>query len=391
MPVINRIAAMHDEMTAWRHDIHTHPELGFREFRTSALVADKLREFGADEVVTGIGGTGVVAMIRGQGAAEAIGLRADIDALPIEEASGVPYASKTPGVMHACGHDGHTTMLLGAAKYLAETRNFSGTVYTVFQCAEESLGGALRMIDDGLFERFPMAEIYGMHNWPSMPAGQLQTRDGPIMAAAANITIEITGKGAHGAQPHRSRDPIVAAAAIVGALQSVVGRNVDPSDNGVVTIACVQAGATFNVIPETARMLGTARWLTPETGDLIERRVREIVTSTAAVYGCTAAITYHRAFSVTVNDAAANAKAVRAAETVLGPERVGPLPSPAMGSEDFGYMLERRPGSYVMLGGARTNDDPGLHHPRYDFNDEILPLGASYWATLVEQLLPRAA
>ena len=390
MPVINRIADMHDEMTAWRHDIHAHPELGFQEFRTSALVADKLREFGADEVHPGIGGTGVVGIIHGQDKGDAIGLRADIDALPIEEATGVPYASKNNGVMHACGHDGHTTMLLGAAKYLAETGNFSGTVYTIFQCAEESLGGAMRMIDDGLFERFPMKQVYGLHNWPSMPTGQLQTRDGPIMAAAANITIEITGKGAHGAYPHRSRDPIVAAAAIIGELQSIVGRNVDPLDAAVVTIAHIHAGTTFNVIPETARMLGTARWLRAETGDLIERRMTQIVNGIAALHGCTASMIFQRAFSVTVNHAEENALARRAAETVLGQERVTTLPVPTMGSEDFGYMLERRPGAYVMLGGARTNDDPGLHHPRYDFNDEILPLGASYWATLVEQLLPRA-
>ena len=391
MPVINRVADMHDQMTEWRHDIHARPELGFQEFRTSKLIADRLSEFGIDEVVTGVGGTGVVGIIRGQGEGEAIGLRADIDALPIEEATGAPYASKNPGVMHACGHDGHTTMLLGATKYLAETRNFSGTVYSIFQCAEESLGGATRMIEDGLFKRFPMKQIYGLHNWPSLPAGHFQWRDGPIMAAAANITIEITGRGAHGAWPHLSHDPIVCAAAMIGELQSIVSRSIDPLEAAVVTIAQINAGSTFNVIPSTARMMGTARWLSDEVGDLIERRMTEIVNGIAALHGCTASLSFERSFSVVLNDPEANVLARRAAETVLGAGRVSAMPLPVMGSEDFGFMLEGRPGSYVVLGSGRTGKDPGLHSPRFDFNDEILPLGASYWATLVEQLLPRAA
>ena len=391
MPVINRVADMHDQMTEWRHDIHARPELGFQEFRTSKLIADKLRDFGVDEVVTGVGGTGVVGIIRGQGEGQAIGLRADIDALPIEEATGAPYASKNAGVMHACGHDGHTTMLLGAAKYLAETRNFSGAVFAIFQCAEENLGGATRMIEDGLFERFPMKQIYGLHNWPSLPAGHFQWRDGPIMAAAANITIEITGRGAHGAWPHLSHDPIVCAAAMIGELQSIVSRSIDPLEAAVVTIAQINAGSTFNVIPSTARMMGTARWLSDEVGDLIERRMTEIVNGIAALHGCTASLSFERSFSVVLNDPEANVLARRAAETVLGEGRVSAMPLPVMGSEDFGFMLEGRPGSYVVLGSGRTGKDPGLHSPRFDFNDEILPLGASYWATLVEQLLPRAA
>jgi len=289
MPIINRIAEFHPEMTAWRRDFHEHPELGFEETRTSAVIAEKLREFGCDEVVTGMAKTGIVGVIRGRvDNGRAIGLRADIDALPILEETGLPYASKIPGKMHACGHDGHTTMLLGAAKYLAETRNFDGTVYVIFQPAEENLAGGEVMVKEGLFTRFPMERVFGMHNWPGAPEGTFLWREGPVMAAVANLEVNITGKGAHGAMPHNGVDPIVVAAAIVQALQSIVARNVEPVEAGVITIGHINGGHTFNVIPENVRMLGTARWFAPEVGDLLERRFKETVTGIATAMGATA-------------------------------------------------------------------------------------------------------
>ncbi len=391
MPVLNRIAEFHPEMTAWRRDFHMHPELGFEEVRTSGIVAEKLREFGCDEVVTGIAKTGVVGVIhgaRGPGG-PAIGLRADMDALPIEEATGLPHASTIPGRMHACGHDGHTTMLLGAAKYLCETRNFDGTVYVVFQPAEENLAGGGVMVQEGLFERFPMERIFGLHNWPGMPAGTFLWREGPVMAAVANLEIEITGRGAHGALPYQGNDPIVIAAAIVQALQTIVARNLDAVDAGVITIGCIQGGHTYNVVPETVRMLGTARWFAPEVGDLLERRFRELTEGIAASFGAHATARFDRAYPATVNEGPSTALAVEAAKSVAGEARVLHMPKPTMGAEDFAYMLEKKPGAYLMLGGQRSPDDASVHHPRYDFNDDILPVGASWWATLVEQQLRR--
>ena len=390
MPVHNRIAEFHAEMTEWRQDLHRHPELAFQEFRTSQVVQDKLREFGVDEVITGLATTGVVGVIRGRGPGRAIGLRADMDALPILEESGAAHSSLTPGVMHACGHDGHTAMLLGAAKYLAETRNFDGTVYVVFQPAEENMAGGEVMVKDGLFERCPMDQIYGMHNWPAAPAGEFLWRVGPTMAAVGNIEITITGKGSHGAHPYRSIDPIVIAAQIVGALQTIVSRSLKAVDAGVVTIAHINGGHTYNVIPETVHMKGTARWFEPHVGDQLEQGVRTLATGIAASFGATAEVGFHRAYPPTVNDEAATRRAVRAAQAVAGESRVNHMAQPTMGGEDFAFMLEKMPGSYVMLGAGRTADDPMPHHPRYDFNDAILPVGASYWATLVEQLLPRA-
>jgi amidohydrolase len=389
MPIVNRIAEFHDDMTAWRRDLHRHPELALQETRTSRLVQEKLAAFGVDEVVTGLATTGVVGVIRGQQPGGAIGLRADMDALPIEEATELPYASENPGVMHACGHDGHTTMLLGAARYLAETRNFAGTVYVIFQPAEESLGGGEIMVKQGLFERFPMDHVFGMHNWPSHPAGQFLWRVGPIMAAVGNIQITVHGRGAHGAYPHRGTDPIVAAAHIVTALQSIVGRNVDPLENAVVTIGHISGGHAPNVIPETVVMKGTARWLTPAVGDLLERSVIRIAQNTAEAFGATAEVVFRRTYPATVNDADATSQARLAAETVAGTSRVSHMAQPTMGGEDFSFMLNAKPGSYIMLGGARTDSDPQVHHPKYDFDDDILPMGASYWATLAEQLLPR--
>ncbi len=389
MPVINRIADYHADMTAWRQDLHQHPELALQETRTSARVQELLHAFGVDEVHAGIAKTGVVGVIHGQQPGEAIGLRADMDALPIHEETGRDYASQTPGVMHACGHDGHTTMLLGAAKYLAETRNFAGTVYVIFQPAEENLAGGEIMVKEGLFERFPMKQVYGMHNWPAVPAGTFQWRDGPVMAAVANIEIEVTGKGTHGAQPHNGIDPIVVSAAIVQALQSIVARNMEPVQGGVVTIGSIQGGHIYNVIPERVRMLGTARWFKPEVGDILENGVRRLATSIAEGFGATADVVFARTYPATVNDPAAMALARHAAETVQGQARVEHMTQPTMGGEDFSFMLNERQGAYIMLGAGRGPDDAMVHHPKYDFNDDILPVGASYWATLAEQLLPR--
>ncbi len=390
MPVINRIAEFHPEMTAWRHDFHENPELGFEETRTAGIVAQKLREFGCDEVHTGIAKTGVVGVIRGQGSSNrAIGFRADMDALPILEETGLPYASRTPGKMHACGHDGHTTMLLGAAKYLAETRNFDGTVYLVFQPAEENLAGGEVMVQDGLFERFPMERIFGMHNWPGAPAGIFLHAPGPVMAAVANLEATITGRGAHGAMPHNGVDPILIASHIVTALQSVVARNVNPLEAGVITIGHFTGGHTFNVIPESVKLQGTARWFLPEVGDLLEQKFKSIVTGIATAMGATATASFTRSYPATVNEAESTEIAARAARAVVGEARTRPLPQPTMGGEDFSFMLNKKAGAYLFLGGGRGAEDAMVHHPKYDFNDEILPIGASWFATLAEQLMPR--
>ena len=389
MPVINRIADFHDEMTAWRRDLHRHPELALQETRTSRVVQERLREFGVDEVHTGLARTGVVGVIRGRGEGGAVGLRADMDALPIHEETGLEYASATPGTMHACGHDGHTAMLLGAAKYLAETRNFAGTVYVIFQPAEENLAGGEIMVREGLFERFPMSQVYGMHNWPATPEGVFLWRDGPIMAAVANLDITVTGKGTHGAQPHLGVDPVVVSAAIVSAFQSIVARSMEPIEGGVVTVGSIQGGHIYNVVPETVRMLGTARWFAPEVGDVLEAGVRRLATGIAASFGATAEVSFDRTYPSTVNDPAAMALARRAAEAVAGPARVQHMAKPTMGGEDFSFMLQAKQGAYIMLGAGRGPNEAMVHHPRYDFNDAILPVGASYWATLAEQLLPR--
>ncbi|WP_191084830.1 M20 aminoacylase family protein [Roseococcus microcysteis] len=391
MPVLNRIAEFHPEMTEWRQDFHRHPELGFEEVRTSGIVASKLREFGCDEVITGIAKTGVVGVIhgaKGKGG-RAIGLRADMDALPIHEATGLPHASTIPGKMHACGHDGHTAMLLGAAKYLAETRNFDGTVYVIFQPAEEGGGGGGVMVEEGLFTRFPMERVFGLHNWPGAPAGSFLWREGPVMAAVAGLEITVTGKGGHGALPFQTVDPIVASAAIIQALQTIVARNMDAADAGVITIGSIHAGEAGNVIPEVVKMTGTARWFLPEVGDLLERRFKEIVTGVAASLGATAEPVFRRAYPATINEGDSTRLAVRAAETIAGAAAVQHMDKPTMGAEDFAFMLEAKAGSYLMLGGGRGANDASVHHPMYDFNDEILPIGASWWSTLAEQLLPR--
>ena len=388
MPVINRIADFEQDMTAWRHDLHAHPELALQEVRTSALVQAMLREFGVDEVVTGLARTGVGGVIRGRAPGGAIGLRADMDALPMTEETGLPYASTIPGKMHACGHDGHTAMLLGAAKYLAETRNFAGTVYVIFQPAEENLNGGKVMIDDGLFERFAMSQVFGMHNKPDGALGTFYWRDGPMMAAVANIEIDITGKGAHGAHPDRGIDPIVVASTIVTALQSIVSRRLDPTEAGVVTIGQITAGQAYNIIPQTVHMKGTARWFEDSVGDKLEHGVRTIATNIAASFDASAEVMFDRVIPPTVNDARANVAARRAMASVSGEARVQHLDRLTLGAEDFAFMLQAKQGAYCMLGSARGPSDHMPHHPKYDFNDEALSIGASYWATLAEQLLP---
>jgi amidohydrolase len=386
MPIVNRIAAMHGEITAWRRDIHAHPELLYDVHRTAATVAEKLKRFGCDEVVTGIGRTGVVGVIRGsKGDGRVIGLRADMDALPIEEAGDVPYKSTVPGKMHACGHDGHTAMLLGAANYLAETRNFSGTAVVIFQPAEEGGAGGKAMVQDGLMDRFRIEEVYGMHNYPGLPVGQFALRPGPLMAAADRITIEIEGRGGHAARPHASIDSVLVGAQIINQIQSIVARNVDPLSSAVISICVFQAGSTDNVIPQTALLRGTARSLTPEVRDLLERRLHEVVTGTAQLYGATVKLTYRRDYPVTRNHERQAAFAASVAAEVVGRERVDDDAAPVMGAEDFSFMLEARPGAFIFVG---NGDSAGLHHPAYDFNDEAIPFGASYWVKLVETALP---
>ena len=389
MPIVNRIADLHPEITAWRRDIHAHPELLYDVQRTAALVADKLRSFGCDEVVTGIGRTGVVGVIRGGrgGSTRAIGLRADMDALPIEEANDVAYKSTVPGRMHACGHDGHTAMLLGAARYLAETRNFAGTAVVIFQPAEEGGGGGRSMVQDGLMDRFAVEEVYGMHNFPGLPVGKFALRAGPLMAACDRISIEIEGCGAHAARPHLGVDTILVGAQIINQIQSIVSRNVDPLEAAVITITVFQGGTTDNVIPQTAILRGTARSLTPKVRDQLESRLQQMVIATAQAYGATAKLTYRRDYPVTRNHEQQTAFATAVAGEVAGPERVDDRTPPVMGAEDFSYMLEARPGAMIFVG---NGDTAGLHHPRYDFNDEAIPVGTSYWVRLVERALQAA-
>jgi amidohydrolase len=389
MPIVNRLSDLHAEITEWRRDLHAHPELQYDVHRTAALVAEKLKSFGCDEVVPGIGRIGVVGVIRGRkrggGATKVIGLRADMDALPIEEANDVPYKSTVPGKMHACGHDGHTAMLLGAAKYLAETRNFSGTAVVIFQPAEEGGAGGRAMVKDGLMDRFGIEEVYGMHNYPGLPVGRFATRPGPIMAAADTVTIHIEGKGGHAARPHLSIDPVLVGAQIVNQIQSVVARNVDPLKAAVVSICVFQAGNTDNVIPQTALLRGTARSLSPEVRDLLEKRLQEVVEGTARAHGASARLTYQRGYPVLENHEQQTSFAAAVAGEIVGAERVDTAVAPVMGAEDFSYMLQARPGAFIFVGNGST---AGLHHPSYDFNDEVIPLGTSYWARLVETAMP---
>ena len=378
--------ALRDELIARRRDFHRHPELAFEERRTAGIVADELNSLGL-EVQTGVGLTGVVGILEGAPGDGAIALRADMDALPILEGNDVAHRSTNDGTMHACGHDGHTTMLLGAARYLAETRNFAGTVYFVFQPAEEGLGGGEAMVKEGLFERFPANAVYGMHNWPGQPPGEIAVRTGPMMAACDEFTITVEGTGAHGAMPHLGHDAVVAAAQIVTGLQSIVARNVDPLEACVVSVTMIHGGDAFNVIPQAVELAGTVRTFKPEVRDLIAANIERVAESTAAALGTRATAKVEGRFPATVNTADETDRAEAAARDVVGAERVHRDLAPCMGSEDFAYMLEARPGSYVWIGNGLGPGGCFLHNPGYDFNDEILPIGASYWATLVEREL----
>ena len=382
MLVERGMAALKTVMTGWRQHLHAHPETAFQERETAAFVAARLREFGI-EVHEGLAGTGVVGTLR-NGDGPAIGLRADLDGLPIAEETGLPYASKHTGRMHACGHDGHTAMLLGAARYLAETRRFAGTVHFIFQPAEENEGGAKVMIEQGLFERFPMRQVFGMHNWPAMPAGYFAVRAGPMMAACDTFEINVSGTGCHGAMPHFGHDTIVAAAAIVSALQTIVSRAVDPLEAAVVSVTQFHAGDTWNVLPERAGLKGTIRSFQPGVRARIEATLTRLAERTAAAHGCQAEVNYVRHYPATVNAEAETEFAAQVAERVAGQGRVIRNPPPTTGSEDFAFMLQATPGCYIWIGSGRGSQDPSLHSPHYDFNDEILPIGAGYWATLVE-------
>jgi amidohydrolase len=387
MPIVNRVADLHAEIAAWRHDLHAHPELLYEVHRTAASVAEKLQAFGCDEVVAGIGRTGVVGVIKGNragGVRKVIGLRADMDALPLQEANELPYKSTVPGKMHACGHDGHTAMLLGAAKYLAETRNFAGTAVVIFQPAEEGGAGAEAMIQDGLMTRFGIEEVYGMHNWPGMPVGAFGVRHGPAMASADHITIELEGKGGHAARPHLSIDTILVGAQIINQLQTIVARNVDPLESAVVSICTFQAGHTDNVIPQHALLRGTARAFSIEVRDILRKRINEVVEGTARVYGATAKVTYTNGYPVLVNHAEQTEFAARIAREIAGKDKVDLDFPPRMAAEDFAFMLNERPGAFIWIG---NGDSAGLHHPAYNFNDEAIPLGTSYWVRLAETAL----
>ncbi len=385
MPILNRAAEMQKEVSEWRRHLHRHPELNFDLFETSAFVAEKLREFGCDEVVTGIAKTGIVGIINGRlGSGPTLGLRADMDALPIKETSGVEHTSGNPGAMHACGHDGHTSMLLGAAKYLAETRNFAGRVAVIFQPAEEGGGGGNVMVQEGMMERFGIERVYGMHNEPGLPVGQFATRSGPIMASTAEFTITVRGKGGHAAFPHQTVDPIVITSQIVGALQTVVSRSADPVDALVVSVTKFHAGDAYNVIPETAEIAGTVRTLRKDIAELAEKRIRAIVTGIAEAGGAVAEIEYDANYPVTFNHADETAFSVGIAREVAGDKNVEDDMPAVMGGEDFSYMLEARPGSFIFIG---NGDTANLHHPAYDFNDEAIPHGISYWVRLAEKSL----
>jgi hippurate hydrolase len=386
MPIVNRIADFHADLTAWRRDIHAHPETAFEERRTAEVVATKLAEFGI-EVHRGLAGTGVVGTLRGnRGGGRSVALRADLDALHIHEKNGFAHASKNEGRMHACGHDGHTTMLLGAARYLAETRNFAGTVHFVFQPAEENEGGARRMIEEGLFEKFPVEAVYGMHNWPGLPPGKFAVRPGPMMASFDIFEVVVAGKGAHAAMPHEGTDPVVIAAQLVTAFQTIVSRNAHPLESAVISVTQIHGGDTWNVIPDEVVLRGTTRTFKPEIQDLVERRMREVAEGLCAAHGARMRWRYERRYPATVNAGHETETAAAVLAEIVGEENVRRDILPSMGSEDFAFMLQEKPGSYVWIGnGGNAN----LHNPGYDFNDEILTLGASYWARLVERVLAR--
>ena len=376
------------ELVAIRRYLHENPELGLSEFRTSDYIAEKLTAMGY-EVHRGLAKTGIVATLRNGTSPRSIGIRADIDALPIVEETGLDYASKTPGMMHACGHDGHTAMLLGAAQMLAERRQFDGTVHLIFQPAEENFGGAKIMVEEGLFDLFPCDAVFGLHNEPGLPFGQFALREGPIMAAVDECRVTVIGKGGHGAEPQETADPIVTAASIVMALQTIVSRNIHPLEPSVVTIGSIHGGSASNIIPERVEIVIGIRSFSPAVRDELERRIRQIVDAQCASFGMRAEIQYERSYDATINHKAETDYLRDLARRFAGSEHVVDLERPYMGSEDFAYMLKERPGSYFFLGTRRTPDDPQLHHPKYDFNDDILPIGASFWVQLAEDYLAR--
>jgi amidohydrolase len=397
MKILPEIDALVGEMKEWRHHIHANPETAFEETATSAFVADKLRAFGL-EVHAGMAKTGVVGVLRGKGKAgnggngmDAIGLRADLDALHVLERSGVAYASRNEGKMHACGHDGHTTMLLGAAKALAHKKSCDGTVYFIFQPAEENEGGGRVMVEEGLFDKFPMRAVYGMHNWPRKPLGSFAMRVGPLMGAYDVFEIVVTGKGAHAAMPYTGKDPMLFVAQVLNALQTIVARNLHPLDAGVVSVTQVHGGDTWNVIPQEVVLRGTVRTFKREVQDLIEQRMRTIVAGVAATFEMSATVRYERRYPALVNSAAETQNAVAAATAIVGSDNVDTDPMPEMGSEDFAFMLQAKPGCYVWLGAGRGPETPNIHSPHYDFDDDALAIGASYWVTLAEQQLNTGA
>jgi amidohydrolase len=386
MPVLNRIADQSGEVAEWRRYLHERPELLYEVHETAKTVTEKLKAFGCDEVVPGIGRTGVVGVIKGnKPGTKVVGMRADMDALPLDEITGLPYASKIPGKMHACGHDGHTAMLLGAARHLCETRNFAGTAIVIFQPAEEGGAGAKAMIDDGLMTRFNIGEVYGMHNMPGLPIGKFAMRAGPIMAAADRLTIEIEGVGGHAARPHFAVDTVLVGSQIINALQSIVARNVDPLESAVISITLFQAGHTDNVIPQTALLRGTARSLRASVRDLLEKRIVQVTEGIAKLYGAKVKVNYSRDYPVVVNNEKAVDFASSVAREIAGEPNVDTKTPPVMGGEDFAFMLEERPGAFIFMG---NGDSANLHHPAYDFNDSAIPYGSSYWVRLVEKSMP---
>ena len=389
MPILNTLADQLEEMSSWRRTLHAHPELCFEERWTSDFIAGKLESFGI-EVHRGLAGTGVVGVIRGQGDSDRmIGLRADIDGLPIVEQNNFEHVSTHSGRMHACGHDGHTAMLLGAARHLAETRNFDGTVVLIFQPAEEGGGGGDAMIRDGLFDKYPVETVWGMHNWPGLPVGKMVVHRGPSMAAADVFNITLRGQSGHAAMPQRAIDPIAAGSALVQSLQTIVSRRVDPLDPAVVSITQFHAGSADNVIPGEAKLAGTARYVTKETGDIIKERLVHMAETVTAAHGCEMEFEWGAGYPPTINHAKEAERAAAVAQSVLGKDSVVFDAPPSMGSEDFSFMLERKPGAYVWLGAGDGDDVAMLHNSRYDFNDELLPLGASYWVELAESEMSR--
>jgi len=394
-PAVAHIRRWHDEFTSVRRDLHAHPELGFEEHRTARIVVERLASLGI-EYHTGVGKTGIVAVVRGRSteSGRSVGLRADMDALPMQEENEFAHRSRYDGRMHGCGHDGHTTMLLAAARYLHETRAFDGTATLIFQPGEEGYAGGRAMIEDGLFERFAADQVYALHNWPGLPAGTIAVRPGPMMAAADRVTIAIAGKGGHGAHPHRTIDPVVVAAHIITAAQSIVSRTVSPIDTAVVSLCSVQAGhpGAMSVVPRTAQIVGTVRTFKATVQDTIEMRLRELVGSVAAAFGASATLDYERLYPATINSADEAEFAAQVADEIVGSDRVIRDLDPSMGAEDFSFMLQRRPGAYARLGQGGAGDGHGcfLHDTRYDFNDEVIPVGAGYLATLAERAMPLA-